>query len=68
MTELIDFDNRWRVDKLEQHFMKEYIEAILKSPLPRSQEEDEVLWHFDKKCEYSVKSGYQLALHLNFPN
>lgn len=48
--------------------MKEYIEAILKIPLPRSQEEDEVLWHFDKKGEYSVKSGYQLAFHLNFPN
>ncbi|XP_024043083.1 uncharacterized protein LOC112099827 [Citrus clementina] len=58
----------WRVDKLEQHFMKEYIEAILKILLPSGKEEDEVLWHFDKKREYSVKSGYQLALNLNFPN
>ena len=68
VAELIDSKNRWRVDKLEQHFMKEDIEAILKILLPSGKEEDEVLWHFDKKWEYSVKSGYQLALNLNFPN
>lgn len=68
MAELIDSENRWRVDKLEQHFMKEDIEAIFKILLLGGKEEDEVLWHFDKKGEYSVKSGYQLALNLNFPN
>ena len=43
VAELIDSENRWRVDKLEQHFMKEDIKAILKIPLPRSQKEDEIL-------------------------
>ncbi|KAH9709496.1 putative reverse transcriptase/RNA-dependent DNA polymerase [Citrus sinensis] len=68
VADLIDSENKWRVDRLEQHFMKEDIEAILKILLPSGKEEDEVLWHFDKKGEYSVKSGYQLALNQNFPN
>lgn len=54
--------------KLEQHFMPEDVEQILKIPLPRSQQEDKVVWGFDKKGEFSVKSGYQLALKLNFPD
>ena len=49
-------------------FLNADVEAILQMPLPRSQEEDEVLWHFHKRGEYSVKSGYQLALNLKFPN
>ena len=48
--------------------MKEDMEAILKILLPSGKEEDEVLWHFDKKREYLIKSGYQLALNLNFLN
>ncbi|KAH9800659.1 hypothetical protein KPL71_000753 [Citrus sinensis] len=31
-------------------------------------EEDVALWHFDKRREYTVKSGYQIALNLKFPN
>ena len=27
----------------------------------------EVLWHYDKNGDYSVKSGYQLALRMKFP-
>ncbi|KAH9685373.1 reverse transcriptase domain-containing protein [Citrus sinensis] len=68
VADLINSENKWRADKLEQHFMKEDIEAILKILLPSGKEEDEVLWHFDKKGEYSVKSGYQLVLNQNFPN
>lgn len=68
VADLINADNKWRVDKLEQHFMKENIDAIIQIPLPRSREEDAVLWHFDKRKEYTVKSGYQIALNLKFPN
>lgn len=28
VADFIDADNKWRVDKLEQHFMKEDVEAI----------------------------------------
>ncbi|KAH9758687.1 hypothetical protein KPL71_016758 [Citrus sinensis] len=27
---------------------------------------DEVMWHYDRKGQYSVKSGYQIALNLKF--
>ncbi|KAL9451066.1 hypothetical protein AB3S75_012752 [Citrus x aurantiifolia] len=65
---LLDEYNKWRVDKLEQYFMKADTEAILKIRLPSGKEDDEVIWHFDKRGEYSVKSGYQLAHNLKFPN
>ena len=48
--------------------MEEDIEVILKIMLPSGNKEDEVLWNFDKKKEYSVKSCYQLALKQNFLN
>ncbi|KAH9742605.1 hypothetical protein KPL70_003002 [Citrus sinensis] len=41
---------------------------IIKSiPLPRTPQEDEIIWHYDRKGLYSVKSGYQLALKIKFP-
>lgn len=42
--------------------MHEDTEAILKIPLLRIQKENELLWHYDKQGEYSVKSGFQIAL------
>lgn len=42
--------------------MRADVEVILKIPTPRETSPDEVMWHFDKWGEYSVKSGYQLAV------
>ena len=39
---------------------------ILKISLPAEQAEDEVLWHYDKRGNYSVNSGYQLVLRMKF--
>lgn len=39
-----------------------------KDPLPRVPNPDKLLWHFDKRGEYTVKSGYQVALKLKFPD
>lgn len=50
-------ENQWDANKLKHHFMQEDAEVILKIPLPTEQSEDEVLWHFDNRGEYSVKSG-----------
>ncbi|XP_024039324.1 uncharacterized protein LOC127898872 [Citrus sinensis] len=60
--------NILNVAKLNQHFMQEDTEAIIKIPLPRSQKVDEMLWHYDKHGEYSVRSGYQIALKLKAPD
>ncbi|KAL9440996.1 hypothetical protein AB3S75_019634 [Citrus x aurantiifolia] len=65
---LIDEDHCWRDDVIQQHFHQEDAAQILKIPLPRQPSPDQVLWHYDKKGNYSVKSGYQLALQMKCPN
>ena len=42
-------------------------DKIVEIPLPRSPKEDTIIWHYDKKCQYIVKSGYQTTLSLKFP-
>lgn len=42
MPELIDEENQWDVAKLNQHFIYEDTEVILKIVLPRNQKEDEI--------------------------
>ncbi|KAH9668523.1 reverse transcriptase domain-containing protein [Citrus sinensis] len=68
VAELITADSTWNEAKLKHHFCEEDTEAMLKISLPPSHKEDSLLWHFDKKGEYTVKSGYQVALKLKFPN
>lgn len=68
VADLIGSENQWNAEKLNQYFRQEDVEIILKIPLPKEQSADEVMWHFDKKGEYSVKSGYQLALKIKFSN
>lgn len=48
--------------------MHKNIEVILKIPLPISQKEDVLLWHFNKRGEYTIKSCYQMALKIKLPN
>ena len=48
--------------------MHEDIEVILKIPLLRIQKENELLWHYDKQGEYSMKSAFQIALKIKAPN
>lgn len=65
---LINEEHRWDENKIRQHFMPEDIERILQIPLPRYSEPDQLVWAHDKLGIYSVKSGYQVALGLKFPN
>lgn len=37
---------------------------ILKIKLPYQPCEDRVLWHYNRQGEYSVKSGYHLAVQI----
>ena len=68
VSELIDGENKWKEVLIQQNFMKEDAQQILNIPLPRTPKPDKLLWHFDKRGEYSVKSGYQVALNLKFPD
>lgn len=67
VADLLNDMNQWDEDKLNHYFMHEDTAVILKIPLPNGQAGNEILWHFDKRGEFSVKSGYQLALKLKFP-
>ena len=68
VSELITNDNRWKEALLYEHFMQEDADAIMNIPLPRNHSKDQVIWHYDKNGEYSVKSGYQIAPKLKVSN
>lgn len=61
-------NQQWKEDVIAQNFMEEDAARILRIPLPRSPHADQLIWHFDKHGNYSVKSGYQIALKLKFPD
>lgn len=67
VADLIKSGNQWDEDKLKQNFIQEDLDVILNIPLPREKAKDQVMWHYDKGGEYSIKSGYQLALKLRYP-
>ncbi|KAH9657894.1 putative reverse transcriptase/RNA-dependent DNA polymerase [Citrus sinensis] len=52
---------------INQSFARMDADIIKSILLPRTPQEDEIIWHYDRKGLYSVKSGYQLALKIKFP-
>ncbi|XP_024042628.1 uncharacterized protein LOC112099434 [Citrus clementina] len=68
VSELITNDNRWKEALLFDQFVQEDADAIMNIPLPRNHSRDQVIWHYDRKGEYSVKSGYQIALKMKVPD
>lgn len=68
VSKLIDEDHCWKDLLIRQHFHQEDATQKLKIPIPRQPRPDRVLWHYDKKGYYSIKSGYQLALQIKFPS
>lgn len=40
---------------------------IISIPLPRQPMKDQLCWHYGKRGQYNVKSGYQVTLRLKFP-
>ncbi|KAH9671011.1 putative reverse transcriptase/RNA-dependent DNA polymerase [Citrus sinensis] len=66
VAELIKEDNQWNEDMICQHFFREDADIILRIPIPSTPMADQILWHYDKKGIYTVKSGYQVALRINF--
>ena len=58
VAELIDDEHSWNERLIYSLFDKMDAEAIVRIPLPRIPMRDEVIWHYDKRGQYSVKSGY----------
>lgn len=55
-----------RKDVIVHNFLKDDVARILRIPLPRVPQSDKLIWHFAKDGNYSIKSGYQIALKLKF--
>ena len=55
-------DNCWNMEAVEAHLWPIDHNEVLKVPIGLFRGEDSLLWHFDKKGEYSVRSGYKAAI------
>lgn len=68
VSSLIDGDHKWNESLIKEHFTQDDAEHILKIMLPKSPRPDRLIWAYDKHGNYSVTSGYLIALTLKFPN
>ncbi|KAH9684606.1 putative reverse transcriptase/RNA-dependent DNA polymerase [Citrus sinensis] len=68
VAELIDSEQHWKEKLICDHFRAEDAKAISQIPLPRRPHDDQLIWHYDKRGQYSVKSGYQVAMKIKFPD
>ena len=67
VSELINEENQWDERLIYNHFDRLDADNIVRIPLPRRPQEDEIIWHYEKKGQYTIRSGYQTALKLKFP-
>ncbi|KAH9721602.1 putative reverse transcriptase/RNA-dependent DNA polymerase [Citrus sinensis] len=68
VAELIDNEQHWKEKLICDHFRAEDAKAISQILLPRRPHDDQLIWHYDKRGQYSVKSGYQVAMQMKFPD
>ncbi|KAM1511681.1 hypothetical protein ACFX1Z_023334 [Malus domestica] len=62
VEELIDTSSRlWRTDLLSEFFSPKEVSLILSLPLSFHAPEDRLMWRYDEKGLFSVKSGYWVA-------
>ncbi|CAN1800986.1 Putative ribonuclease H protein At1g65750 [Linum perenne] len=52
----------WDEELLESLFPAEEAEAIMSTVTAESSRKDEIIWHYEKKGRYSVKSAYRLYM------
>lgn len=65
VNSLIDFNGGgWNVDLVTNVFSPRDATEILKIPLVNMHGEDKVIWRFDKKGQYSVKSAYRVCMEV----
>ncbi|KAL5768296.1 hypothetical protein ACOSQ2_015079 [Xanthoceras sorbifolium] len=71
VSALIGSPGRWSRNLVQFYFSPEEADIILSIPLCSSPLRDSLLWHFDKRGCFSVKSAYRLALkdtHFDSPS
>ena len=57
-------ERQWDVGLLSSVFWPMDIEVILSIPFSRREVDDRLIWHYNPKGRYKVKSGYWLAREL----
>ncbi|KAK1401281.1 hypothetical protein POM88_000886 [Heracleum sosnowskyi] len=57
-------DGQWDENFIRNVFSEEDANLILSLPVVDNGVEDKILWHYSKNGEYSVKSGYKIALDM----
>nr|GEU52210.1 reverse transcriptase [Tanacetum cinerariifolium] len=57
-------DGHWNVRKLREHISASEAEMVLQIPISQTGSSDKLIWHFDPKGQYTVKSGYKQAMAL----
>ncbi|GKE72595.1 F-box domain containing protein, partial [Tanacetum coccineum] len=63
---VVDFieDGEWNVRLLREHISATEAEMVLQIPISRTSSTDKLVWNFDPKGQYIVKSGYKHAIAL----
>ncbi|CAN6580853.1 unnamed protein product [Malus baccata var. baccata] len=65
VSDLIDPENReWKIDIVNGGFLKEDVSSILSIPLSKHGMSDRLVWHYSKNGEYTVRTGYGIAMGL----
>lgn len=52
----------WNAELQQFHFLATYVDLIQSIPIGMVSCPDSLVWHYDKKGRYTVKSGYYRAL------
>lgn len=56
----------WRLDRVEKVFWNVDTLDVCSIPLGYRSRPDSLVWHYDSKGSYTVKTGYRLAMKLRF--
>ncbi|KAM2783884.1 hypothetical protein COP1_013323 [Malus domestica] len=65
VRDLIDPGSReWKTDMVKGGFLEEDVTSILSIPLSRYGMSDRLIWHHSRNGEYTVRTGYGVALGL----
>ncbi|KAL5574815.1 hypothetical protein UlMin_016514 [Ulmus minor] len=61
VNDIIIASGSWDSSLIRSSFHPDEAEAILSLPRPRHSYPDSLIWHYDKKGDYTVRSGYWVA-------
>lgn len=65
VSDLMTSSGIWNYDLIRAAFLPHDAEAILSIPITNGRGSDTTIWHYRKDGNYSVRSGYRLAIDSN---